>query len=433
MKIFTALVVLILLFQGMSSAHAQTVLGTPSVFAAVEGLNTVPDHGDTSVSFLDYRNGSYRIMVVDVDTGAEIEIASFLYAEPEVATFGKRAAWIGYSPTGIPDVYVHDRNAATTDQVTMDAAFQNHPDLAERYLVWQDYADAGGDGSGADIIALDFNDGSRIRITDDDSYQDLPRIHRHRVVWQDFRHAPGSLETSEIYSFDLETRSEKRLTSGSAYRSHPAIWSDLVVWEDYRSGGNADIFMYDLSTGLETRLTDDAAQQSHPAVYGKWVLWLDYRNSDVQGDLYGFNLETNEEYPLVVHPAHQEAPEVYDDHVVWQDYRNGSFDILEALLLDPADTSNERITERASISGSAAPNPSTGPVTLYLGESGGQTDRVDVIDILGRTVWSMRPPPGARSIRWDGVDLTGRAVGPGVYIAVVRRSNRTEHIVLVRN
>ena len=412
--------------------RAQSVSTTPAFFASVEGLNTVPDHGDAAVSWLDYRNGSYRIMLIDLASEIEGVVASPFYAEPEVVTFGDRVAWIGYTPLGVPDVYLHDRSGASTEQVTRDAAFQNHPDVGSRYLVWQEYADSPTDGSGADIRAREGAGKQVVRITDDDAYQDLPRTHGDRIVWQDFRHDPDSLDTAEIYVYDGGTDSEIRITSGSAYRTHPSIWSNLVVWEDYRHGTNAEIYLYDLSSGSETRITNNAAQQSHPAVYGRWIVWLDYRNSTMQGDLYGFNLDTGREYSLVTHPAHQDRPTIHGNHVVWQDYRSGAFDLWAVELLDPGGTDVERSGGPDDADGHAFPNPSSGTVALVPDEPFGAGDRVDVVDMLGRTVWSIRPASGARSVDWNGTDGAGRAIPTGVYVAVLQRGHHVDLIVFVR-
>ncbi len=419
-------------FTALPNAQGQSLLDDPSVFAAVVGLNTVPDHGDGVVSFLDYRDAGYSIMAVDVASETEHQLERVFYAEPVVSTFGQRVAWIGYTPTGQPDVYVHERASGSTSQVTSDADFQNHPDLSDGALVWQDYRNAGSDGMNADIYVHDFASKTTLPVTTEPGYQDLPRVHGKWVVWQDYRHADSLLKTADVYAFDLVTKEERRLTSGTFYRTHPAVWDDLVVWEDYRNGENGDVYLYDLSTNEELPVTNDAAHQGYPSVYGDWVLWLDYRNSTEQGDLYGYNLTTRKEYALVVHPAHQEAPHVYGNHVVWQDYRNGRFDVFGGTLSDPSSLTAEDVVERPGPNLSAAPNPFTHSVTFTLQNAPVGPLELTIYDALGRTVARRRLSAGDGAVSWNGRSDSGWIVPAGVYVAVVRGTGVLRQIVIVR-
>lgn len=401
------------------SAYAQSLLENVSVFATVAGLNTVPDHGDAAVSFLDYRNAGYSIIAVDVPSGEEHDLERVFYAEPVVSTYGPRVAWIGYTPLGQPDVYVHDRPARRTIRITSDASFQNHPDLSEAVLVWQDYRNAGPDELNADVYMHEFASNSTSPVTTDPGYQDLPRTHGNWVVWQDYRHSDAPLETADIYAYNMATAQELRLTTGSFYRTHPAVWGDLVVWEDYRNGDEGDIYLHDLSTGQELPVVTHAAHQGHPSVYGDWVLWLDYRNSSEQGDLYGYNLRTQQEYELLVHPAHQDAPHVYGNYVVWQDYRDGRFDIFGGVLRDPTSTSLEDRPRPVDAQLTAAPNPFVDELTLALKNAPAVPLDLKIYDVLGREVVRRQLASGDATIAWDGRGDAGRSVPSGWYVAVV--------------
>lgn len=418
---------------GLAPAHGQTLLDDPSFFASVVGLNTVPDHGDEAVSFLDYRNGGYSIIAVDLASGTEHEIERVYYAEPVVTTFGRRLAWIGYTPAGPADVYVHDRTTGRTTRLTSDEAFQNHPDLYADILVWQDYRNAGTEGTNADVYMHDFASNTTSPITVDPGYQDLPRIHGNWVVWQDYRHAGSTLNTAEIYAYSLVTKQEQRLTTGSAFRSWPSVWGDLVVWEDYRNGANGDIYLYDLSANREIPITSDAAHQTQPSVFGDWVLWLDYRNSSAQGDLYGYNLKTEQEYALLVHPAHQDAPHVYEDHVVWQDYRNGLFDLFGGTLSDPAVTTIEPAESRHGGGLSVAPNPFAHSVSFTLADPPSSPVTLMIHDVLGRTVVHRQHAPGNSRISWDGLTDSGEAAAAGIYVVVITGREFVRHGIFVRH
>lgn len=412
-------------------AWAQAPLVDVGVFANVVGLNTVPDHGDKAVSFLDYRDGGYSIVVVDFPTAYEHEIARVFYAEPVVSTFGERVTWIGYTPLSQPDVYLHDRSSGSTSRVTDDAAFQNHPDLGADVLVWQDYRNAGSDQMNADIYMRDLTSGQTSPVTTDPGYQDLPRTHGSWIVWQDYRHS-DSLTTADIYAFDLINRESRRLTTGKFYRTHPAIWNTLVVWEDYRNGENGDIYLYDLASDQEMAITTHAAHQEYPAVYGDWILWLDYRHSNEQGDLFGYHLPTGTEHELVIDQAHQEAPHIYGDHVVWQDYRDERFDVFGGTLIDPEISDIEEGSSHPTVEFTAAPNPFVDDVTFTTIISPTDPLELTIFDALGRTIVRRQISPFEVRVVWNGRSDGGWDAPAGVYIAVLSGDDTRHHTLIVR-
>lgn len=416
--------VVLLLLCSTHSVFGQSPLRNPTLFSAVVGLNTVPDHGDLFVSYLDYRNFRYSVVVVEVPSGIESEVAQLSYAEPEVSTFGQRVAWVGYTAMGQPDVYVHDLLANATSQITTDIAFQNHPDLSAGTLVWQDYRNASFGSINADIYMHDFATATTSQVTVDPDYQDLPRTHGDWIVWQDYRHAGDTLDAAEIYAYHIPSQQEMRLTAGPAYRTRPAIWSHAVVWEDYRNGDHGDIYFYDLQSNLEMPITTNPSHQSHPAVFGDWVLWIDYRNDIAQGDIYGYNLTTGEEYPIVVHPTHQDAPRIFDGHVVWQDYRDGLFDLWGGHL-DSAPTHAEDLTglpDRLTFE-SVYPNPAKRTVTVKLrAPSAGELSGA-IFDVRGRKVKEIGKVYLNAGTREMSLDVGG--LPPGIYLLHLRGLSET--------
>jgi TolB protein len=413
------------------SARAQSVLDDIGIFAEVQGYNTLPNHGGEAVSFLDYRDSGYSIMMVEAGTRLEHEVARVFYAEPTVATFGRRVAWVGYTPQGVPNVYLYDRSGGQVQQITTDAVFQNHPDLTADVLVWQDYRNAGANGPHADVYMYEFATGVTSPVTTAAGYKDLPRVSGRWIVWQDFRHSE-LLDTADIYAYDIETSEEKRITSSSAYRTHPAVWNDLVVWEDYRDGAQGDIYLYDLSTDQEQVISTYPAHKSHPAVFGEWVVWIDYRNSTEYGDIYGYDLNTRTEHPLVVHAAHQDAPQIFENHVVWQDFRDGLYDIYGGSLPESTTTSAEMPTEAGSSVLSAWPNPSSQTVTFNLSLIADGAVEFTIYDLMGRVVSRQTITASGTPLAWDGISDTGISAAPGVYVAVARSGKTVQRVAFVR-
>jgi hypothetical protein len=95
------------------------------------------------------------------------------------------------------------------------------------------------------------------------------------------------------------------------------------------------------------------------------------------------------------------------------------------LTLDPGDFALLRIDgtrgEAAETLGPAiapAINPARGPVRLTLERVGGSA-RFDVIDVLGRRVWSTALPAGSNAVTWDGRDTRGTRAPAGLYVVRV--------------
>lgn len=76
----------------------------------------------------------------------------------------------------------------------------------------------------------------------------------------------------------------------------------------------------------------------------------------------------------------------------------------------------------------ARPNPSTGAIELALDLPRAAELRFEVVDVLGRRVWSdaSRPAPaGPTTLRWNGRDAAGGVARPGLYFACVQVNGAT--------
>jgi hypothetical protein len=71
-----------------------------------------------------------------------------------------------------------------------------------------------------------------------------------------------------------------------------------------------------------------------------------------------------------------------------------------------------------------AANPARGPVRLALERVGG-TARFEVVDALGRRVWTTPLAAGANTVTWDGRDMRGTRAGAGLYFMRVRDNRGT--------
>jgi hypothetical protein len=83
-------------------------------------------------------------------------------------------------------------------------------------------------------------------------------------------------------------------------------------------------------------------------------------------------------------------------------------------------------------------NPTGTPVELHWSASpdaAGADLRLQVFDVAGRVVASIPITPGVEGVaRWDGRDLGGRSVEPGLYFGRLRAAGyaATARIALIR-
>lgn len=71
----------------------------------------------------------------------------------------------------------------------------------------------------------------------------------------------------------------------------------------------------------------------------------------------------------------------------------------------------------------ATPNPSGGPVVMFVGLARAQSVEVDIFDVQGRRVRRLAAgalPAGRNRLEWDGRDLAGQRVVSGVYLLRLR-------------
>jgi VCBS repeat protein/flagellar hook capping protein FlgD len=86
----------------------------------------------------------------------------------------------------------------------------------------------------------------------------------------------------------------------------------------------------------------------------------------------------------------------------------------------------------------ARPNPSRGVSEVRFVLPSAQPVRVDVLDVAGRIVRTLRAdtplPPGEQGMRWDGLDASGRHAPEGLYVMQVRAGSEVKaaKLVLVR-
>jgi hypothetical protein len=85
----------------------------------------------------------------------------------------------------------------------------------------------------------------------------------------------------------------------------------------------------------------------------------------------------------------------------------------------------------------AAPNPSSGQISIRFSIPGGGFAQTSVLDLSGRVVRKLADAPfgaGVHDLAWDAHDEEGRAVAAGIYLIRVTTadSEHTTRVVIVR-
>jgi hypothetical protein len=120
--------------------------------------------------------------------------------------------------------------------------------------------------------------------------------------------------------------------------------------------------------------------------------------------------------------------------MVWEDDRSGNPDVYGQAVA-PDGTLGVATTSVAGTGAEMAfacsPNPFGERTTMVFARPPSDP-WVDLVDVAGHRVRSLRLDPGRSSVSWDGRDREGRPLSAGVYFAVPRGSGRGEAVVLMR-
>ncbi|MDD5131310.1 MAG: C25 family cysteine peptidase [bacterium] len=231
--------------------------------------------------------------------------------KPDIA--GKYIAWQDHSADN-DDIFLYDIPAKTAKIVSPISGSQCNPAISSAYLIWQDIQ-----GDFCHLAGYDLVTG----------FEDCVPMYVHKMPQQvdisgsQVVYADCLNDRWEVSLSDLLTAQYRPLTNDYATQLNPKIDGNYAVWQDDRNG-NWDIYMQDLITRQETRITNDGADQIEPAISGNYIVWMDNRVGDWHIFLY--DLATQQTIQLNTYGS-QSHPDISGKRVVWQDYRNGNYDI----------------------------------------------------------------------------------------------------------
>ena len=159
---------------------------------------------------------------------------------------------------------------------------------------------------------------------------------------------------------------------------------------------------------------------------------------NTEADLGGYRLYRGTDPTFVPGPANLVATlsdtGYTDTGPAGSDYKLAAFDVHGNVgsyaLLAPSQTSGVPPGgEFAFGLREIRPNPARGSAEVEFSLPAEARARIDVYDVTGRdrrTLFDGVLPAGARNLRWDLRDASGRALGPGLYFMELRSGSRTQ-------
>jgi hypothetical protein len=124
-------------------------------------------------------------------------------------------------------------------------------------------------------------------------------------------------------------------------------------------------------------------------------------------------------------------PDIASDYWLWSDSPDGVARWFGPLSVTSTAPPAFRLVQ-------SRPNPSRGPTTFVFETTKPSNVSLQIMDIQGRVIAVALPSTlleqGARSVHWDGRDLTGRPVPSGVYFSVLQsdEGRRTKKLIVRR-
>ncbi len=245
------------------------------------------------------------------------------------------------------------------------------------------------DWSEEELVSDPDGDAMRPNIAIDDSG------HVH-VVWIDKRDPFDQIYYREKTAFGWQP--ELALTSGDYVHYHPSIatvGTDLFVayWDNHISETNSEVFVRNRVSGTWSG-TARISEGEDPSTLCCII-------AEATGNL----------------------------HVAWIDARDGNDELYYRAYIDPStSTGEEEETEEEQdfpipFTMNVRPNPFRSSTSIELSLPAPGYAEVMIFDAAGRFVKRLSrnaQSPGAQRLFWDGTDMRGRRVAPGIYLALAK-------------
>ncbi|MDD3856595.1 MAG: Ig-like domain-containing protein, partial [Methanoculleus sp.] len=228
---------------------------------------------------------------------------------------------------------------------------QNHPDIDDDIIVWEDDRNTQKDIYLGTVEEFRSSVGGYTgeRITTDPNSQERPSISGDYIAWQENRHGNW-----DIYLYKRSTGETTQLTNETGKQWLPRVYGNLIAWYD-DSSNRTNIVLYDIAAGgvkdvidcdAKTTIPGSTTTEFGPALSENYVAWIEAGDERVHyydiadGEIKG---------PVSTSTATQSWPSLYGSRIAWEDYRGGfsNTDIYMTDLKNPSG-GEQQITFNAS-------------------------------------------------------------------------------------
>ena len=356
--------------------------------------------------------------------------------------------WLAYSrlTDGYWQIWVVDAGGGSSRQITRDPSDKRHPAWSSNgeFLVYND--------SGGHLFKRDLSNGDVIELRTIPAASDSDLSNNNRLVHQCVRHVPDYL--LEIWSSELDG-TERRVLTDLPLRHLGPSWSPqgdrVAVAEFNPTDEKFSIALIEDDGAGRTRYVVGNERLSSPAWSPSGSAIAFIREIKGNHDLWLLDIPSGEERQLTFHPDLDTQPSFSADgnSIVFVSRRSGSLQLWTLRLDEPASPTliaaagegcrdpswspmlvkggPERLSlVDVKLSGSSF-DPSSGETVIVsfeiaepasvelvaLQEDGSEVSRIGLGDL----------PPGGHQLSWDGTDLGGEGVAPGVFLIAVEATN----------
>jgi hypothetical protein len=202
-----------------------------------------------------------------------------------------------------------------------------------------------------------------------------------------------------------------------------AVWMTAGLNEDYTRSG---VLRFRREDTTWTVFDSSNAPIHHVvgtvAVTSRGIVWVGffrgnqvpYRGGVARYDGTNWVMYDRDNSPL----PHEQ---IYDIGIDWNDnpWMSCASEGMAVIYDSPLPVEEDRKLQAPNPKVEAFPNPFRGATTIRLGARGTRPSEVTIVDVAGRRVRVLRTSPAAPSVKWDGMDDSGRPVRSGVYFAQV--------------
>jgi beta propeller repeat protein len=245
----------------------------------------------------DKNNGTPRLSVYDISSGARFYITQNVSNESFPAIYGNRIVWDSDG-----NVYMRDISTSTQTQIAVGES----PDIYDTKVV---YSAVGRDNK--DIFMYDITTRKIELINPESSDLNIPHIYGNKVIWTNSRTRAGFIQmydfvTKKAIDVTSDNTGNTIIPEGFSYAdagddtgTHTAIYDDKIVYAKTGNDqfGNVGVYVYDISTGQSTPVINFpmSSNPTTPDIYDNTVVWgfdTPSWSSNTADEIYVCNLTT---------------------------------------------------------------------------------------------------------------------------------------------